>query len=79
MFAIGVPMAPGQGVAIEASLSELMERLAPWDTGRRYLNFAENVGGTRRGFEPAGYARLRRARATCDPDELFLPAHAITE
>jgi hypothetical protein len=78
MFAIGCPMAPGDEGAIEATLAELAERLAPWDTGRRYLNFAENDGEARRGFGRATYARLRRVRADHDPEELFLSAHSIT-
>jgi FAD/FMN-containing dehydrogenase len=77
MFAIGCPMAPGDEGAIDAALAELMTRLAPWDTGRRYLNFAENDGEARRGFDPATFARLRRVRAAHDPGELFLAAHTV--
>ena len=77
MFAVGCPMAPGDEGAIEATLAELTRRLAPWDTGRRYLNFAENGGEARRGFDPATFARLRRVRGAQDPGELFLAAHPV--
>jgi FAD binding domain len=77
MVAIGCPMAPEHVAPIESSLAELMRRLAPWDTGRRYLNFAERGGPARSGFEPAAYARLGRIRAEWDPQERFLASHRV--
>jgi hypothetical protein len=77
MVAIGCPMAPGQQEAIESSLAELMRRLAPWDTGRRYLNFEERGGPARAGFAPATYGRLARIRAQWDPEERLLATHRV--
>jgi hypothetical protein len=76
-FAIGVPMAPGDAEAIEAELVRLRAALAPWDTGRVYLNFAEQGGSARRGFDPATYRRLNALRAAWDPDERFVSSHRI--
>lgn len=77
LFSIGLPMAPGDDAAITAALDRLHEALAPWDTGRVYLNFAERGGSARRGFDPATYARLTRIRAQWDPQGRFVSSHEI--
>lgn len=77
LVAIGCPTAPGDAEAIEAGLGELMRRIAPWDTGRRYLNFCERPGPARPGYDPADHARLARIRAAWDPGARLLPTHAI--
>ncbi|MBS1887400.1 MAG: FAD-binding oxidoreductase [Actinobacteria bacterium] len=77
LFAVGMPMSPADQRPIEASLAGLLDRLAPWDTGRRYLNFAERDLGARAGFDPATHARLTRIREEWDPGRRFLAAHPI--
>ncbi len=76
-FGIGCPMAPGEEARIEAALDDLMGALAPWDTGRRYLNFDERPGDGRHGFAPTAYRRLADIRAAWDPAGRFVAAHPI--
>jgi UDP-N-acetylenolpyruvoylglucosamine reductase len=79
LFGIGVPMAPGDDAVIDAALTRLLAALAPWDTGRAYLNFAERSGApARRGFDPLSYRRLLQVRATWDPQRRFVSSHPVT-
>ncbi|ONK14594.1 BTAD domain-containing putative transcriptional regulator [Streptomyces sp. MP131-18] len=58
----------------------VLHGMAPWSTGRRYLNFlagpdtAEAVADC---FPPAAYARLAALKATYDPRHLFRLGHTI--
>ena len=51
--------------------------LGPWDSGRRYLNFAESRMDPRSIFPAETFERLRRAKARYDPTGLFLANHAV--
>lgn len=77
LFGLGLPMAPGDREAIDGALERLRVDLAPWDTGRRYLNFEEEGGPAQHGFDPAAYRRLAELRAELDPDGRFLSSHEI--
>jgi len=77
LFAVGMPMAPGTDAAIEREIARLRSALAPWDTGRTYLNFAEQGGSAKRGFDPSSYRRLGELRAAWDPHERFVSSHRI--
>jgi FAD/FMN-containing dehydrogenase len=77
LFGIGCPMAPGDEVAIEAALGRLLADLAPWDTGRRYLNFDERGGAAEHVFDPATFRCLVRLRAQWDPQGRFVASHRL--
>jgi hypothetical protein len=75
----GVGMA-GDDAARDASherLALLSDALAPYDTGRRYLNFADRPTDPARFWPPDVYLRLRAIKASVDPDGLFRANHAI--
>ena len=55
----------------------LLEALGPWDSGRRYLNFAESRIDPRSIFPVESYERLRRAKARYDPAGMFLANHPV--
>jgi FAD/FMN-containing dehydrogenase len=63
--------------AVDHSVVRVLGSLAPWDSGRRYLNFAESAMDPRSIFGDAGYERLRRIKAAYDPDGVFLANHAV--
>jgi hypothetical protein len=73
------------GLAPDAAALEAVDRhvklvlgaLEPWDSGRRYLNFAESQMDPRSIFPTESYDRLRRARARYDPTGLFVANHAV--
>jgi FAD binding domain/Berberine and berberine like len=58
-------------------LLALGDALAPYDTGRRYSNFAERTTDSARFFAPDVHRRLRAVRAVVDPDGLFRANHPI--
>ncbi len=63
--------------AVDRHVERVLEALRPWDSGRRYLNFAESRTDPRSIFPPESYERLRRAKAAYDPTDLFLANHPV--
>ena len=72
--------------AFDAAMLEAVDRprpaacsraLAPWDSGRRYLNFAESPMDPRSIYPVEGYDRLVAAKARYDPTGLFLANHPV--
>ena len=55
---------------------EILERMRPWDSGMRYLNFTESTVDPR-SIYGRGTDRLREIRARVDPGALFLPNHPV--
>jgi hypothetical protein len=76
-FGGGIPMTPELGVAIGSRIAALESVLAPWSSDTTYLNFVERPAGSSSFYPPDTYARLRAAKRTYDPDELFLSNHPI--
>jgi hypothetical protein len=77
MFAVGIPMTPEIGAAVESHVELVKAALAPWDAGRSYFNFTERVTDGSGLYPEETYARLRALRAELDPGELFRVSHAI--
>ncbi|MXM66884.1 FAD-binding protein [Streptomyces sp. HUCO-GS316] len=58
----------------------VVDGMAAWGTGRRYLNFLaspDTADLTESGYEPATFARLADIKAQVDPDNLFRFNHNI--
>jgi FAD/FMN-containing dehydrogenase len=64
--------------AVDRQVTVLLEALGPWDSGRRYLNFAESSMDPRSIFPVESYDRLERAKARYDPTDLFLANHSVS-
>ncbi len=77
VFAVGIPMTPEMAEGIERDIARLHRALARWDSGRMYLNFAEEPRSGRSLFGEDGYARLRRVKTEVDPDNLFHANHQV--
>ena len=58
-------------------LELLASALAPYDTGRQYLNFTEVTTDPARFYTPETYRRLRAAKAEFDPQNVFRANHPI--
>ena len=54
----------------------MLEALEPWDSGRRYLNFAESRMDPRSIFPPETFERFERAKARYDPTGMFRANHS---
>ncbi|HEY8583458.1 MAG TPA: FAD-binding protein [Capillimicrobium sp.] len=78
LFTVGVPMTPELGEAIIARGAMLREALAPYETGRLFLSFAEDGGSAEPSFAPDAYARLVAVRQAWDPDRRFVASHDIS-
>ncbi|WP_369378316.1 FAD-binding oxidoreductase [Streptomyces sp. cg36] len=58
----------------------LLDRMAPWATGGKYLNFLDGTAGpeeVRSAFTPQAYARLAELKARYDPGNVFRVNHNI--
>jgi hypothetical protein len=76
-IAIGVPEQPGDAEILEAHAASLERALAPYENGRRYLNFTEVKHDTRAMFDGGDHARLAAIRAAYDPHGLLQSNHEI--
>ncbi|MGY1637489.1 FAD-binding oxidoreductase [Geodermatophilus sp. SYSU D00742] len=74
-WALG-PMAGPAAAVVPAVAASVVERLAPWSTGRSLLNFrgTPGPGGV---WDDADLARLRAVRDRVDPAGLFAAASAL--
>ena len=77
LFTFGLAADAKMKAAVEHHIEHLIERLAPWDSGRRYLNFAESRVDPRSLFPEEAYDRLREIRARYDPGGVFVANHSI--
>ena len=58
-------------------LTRLHSELAPWDSGMRYLNFAESPMDVQMIYPQSSYDRLCTLKGKYDPGHLFLANHPI--
>ena len=77
LFTFGLAADADMKAAVEHSVQHLIESFAPWDSGRRYLNFVESRVDPRLLFPEESYDRLREIRARYDPRGLFVANHSI--
>jgi FAD/FMN-containing dehydrogenase len=77
-FAFGLAPDAAAYSAVDHHMRRLLEQLGPWDSGRRYLNFAESPVDPRSIYSEASYERLRQVKATYDPTGMFLANHPVT-
>ncbi len=78
VFTFGLALDPEMAAAAEQHVELLLRALAPWDSGRRYLNFTESSVDPRRLFPEESYDRLCEIKARYDPDGLFVANHSLT-
>jgi FAD/FMN-containing dehydrogenase len=78
-FTFGLTPDPGLRTAVANSVAGVLAALEPWDSGRRYLNFAETRMDPRSIFPLESFERLRAAKARYDPTGLFRANHSVAE
>jgi hypothetical protein len=74
LFTFGLTPEPEAVAAADQHVRRILERMQPWDSGRRYLNFTESPTDPQ-AIYGRSHERLRRIRKTYDPAGLFLPNH----
>ena len=78
-FTFGLAPDADAYAAVDRHVKLLLGALGPWDSGRRYLNFAESHVDPRSIFPVESYDRFKRAKARYDPTDMFLANHAISQ
>ena len=78
LFAVGMAPTPEALEAVEASSASLRDAIAPWEAEHTYMNFAETRRDARTLFTEHAYARLRRIKATVDPDDVIRSNHPLS-
>jgi FAD/FMN-containing dehydrogenase len=76
LFGVGIVPEPGALAPTKAWLEAVRGAMAPWDAGR-YLNFSDEDEDIAVAFPPATVERLRAAKRTYDPENLFHANHPI--
>jgi FAD/FMN-containing dehydrogenase len=77
VFTLGFAADAEMEATAKHSVEDLIDRLASWHSGHRYLNFAESRVDPQLLFSEASYDRLRELRARYDPNEIFVANHPI--
>ncbi len=76
-FTFGLAPDPESMAAVDGHVRRLLDALGPWDSGRRYLNFAESRMDPRSIYPAETYDRFERVKARYDPTGMFRANHAI--
>jgi FAD/FMN-containing dehydrogenase len=76
-FALAIAATPELGELGDQQSHQAIEALAPWASGRDYLNFAEASMDTSRGYDEDAWLRLRQVKTAWDPSAVFIGNHAI--
>jgi hypothetical protein len=76
-FTFGLAPDPATLTLVDGHVRRLLGGLGPWDSGRRYLNFAESAMDPRSIFPPETYDRFEQVKARYDPTGMFRANHAL--
>jgi FAD/FMN-containing dehydrogenase len=76
-IAVGMPMDAESAVTCEQQTAAIAKGLAPWSSGRSYLNLAERPTDTRTAYPADTYQRLQALKTHTDPDGVFRANHEI--
>jgi hypothetical protein len=76
-FGIGMVFDEDTYLANRAQLALLRKAFAPYDTGRRDVNFTEEETDPARFYTADTYRRLRAVKAEVDPENVFRANHPI--
>jgi UDP-N-acetylenolpyruvoylglucosamine reductase len=77
MFAVGMVAAPELEQPVREQVQAVKDTLAPWAARHMYLNFAETKREAATFWTEQAYHRLRRIKATVDPDDVIRSNHPI--
>ncbi|MGH9293884.1 MAG: FAD-binding oxidoreductase [Acidimicrobiales bacterium] len=71
LYAVGISPAPEAAAQVRAHIEVVADALRPWAAGQTYLNFAETRRDPHTLWTETAQQRLRRVKATLDPDNLI--------
>jgi FAD/FMN-containing dehydrogenase len=71
LFIVGIVPTPEAAAQVRANLELVLDALGPWGASQACLNFAETRRDPHTLWTEDAYHRLRRIKATLDPDDLI--------
>jgi FAD/FMN-containing dehydrogenase len=77
VFAVGMAPTPELREKTEHDVQRVVSALAPWDSGRDYLNFRDTRSTGERLFSAERFARLREIKRRVDPANLIRSNHPV--
>ena len=77
LFTFGLAFEPGMLAAVQDHAQRVLEAMAPWDSGRRYLNFTETRVDPRTIYPEATFDRLLAVKERYDPNDMFRANHPL--
>jgi FAD/FMN-containing dehydrogenase len=76
-FTFGLAPDADAHAAVDRHVAAVLGALGPWDSGRRYLNFAESAMDPRSIFPTETFDRFTSAKTRYDPTGIFVANHTI--
>jgi hypothetical protein len=76
-FAVGIVGDPKAADLVRGAITAVQHAMAPWCTGRSYLNFAERRKHDEALFDADVHARLRAVKTAYDPADLIRANHPV--
>jgi FAD/FMN-containing dehydrogenase len=77
VYGVGIPAGPDVAAAVTAHFPRVRDALTAWDSGRAYLNFAEQETDLGSAFPAETLDRLRAVKLRYDPADVFRANHRI--
>ncbi|MGH2887572.1 MAG: FAD-binding oxidoreductase, partial [Solirubrobacteraceae bacterium] len=77
LYAVGIAPTPEAAAQVRAHIEIVMDALRPWAAEHTYLNFAETRRDPHTLWTDTAQQRLRRIKATLDPDTLIRSNHPV--
>ena len=77
LFSVGLAMSPEMAAAAAVGQAAIGAAMAPWATGKEYLNFVEHAVDPATLYGDDDYGRLRAIRAAVDPAGRMVGNHPI--
>lgn len=77
LLALGLAITPEMGAQSQQDARRIAAAMAPWDTGRRYLNFTEEAVDVAAGYDAEQWQRLQAVAAAADPAGRVVANHGV--
>ena len=77
LFAGSLTPEPAMIAPVLQAARGVIAAMAPWSSGRRYLNLTEEAVDARTAFDPETFERLRALQLELDPDGLVRANHSL--